>query len=1324
MQGGGVDWADFDGDGRLDLAIAGDDAGTETTKIYRNENDSTFTALGAGLTGVRDGDLAWGDYNDDGAPDLAVMGVDSDFNETATIYRNEGDGTFTSIGAGLNGVRDGALDWADYNSDGALDLAVAGDNGSAPTAAIYRNDGGGSFTPLNVGLTGVEFADLAWGDFDGNGRPDLLISGLDEEFTVSTTLYQNLGGGSFASISTGTGIERGLIDVERSSVAWGDYDGDGALDVLVSGEFPTENESSETVTLLYESLPNPPPPDFLGTRLREEQRVRVRWDSAAAGDVGRYRIYRETSSITSSPSTVAPFDSTTAPTRSFIDSSTTAGTTYYYRVTAVDTTGSESLVFSSEDTATPKPAAGTLYVDQSATGANDGSSWNDAFVHLQDAADSVNANPYTDYDVRVAEGVYYPDVDKDGDHVADDTTESFRLGVDDVSLLGGYPAGGGGRDPEVYRTVLSGDITQDDSTTSDGVTAASTGIAGNNANTVLRLDGTSSQSDFASELIRSATVVDGLTVTGGQASGEFGADGQGGGVFCDGGNSGNVCSPVVRRVIFRGNRAREGGALSLYAIEGGTSSPSIDATTFRSNEARVGGALYAYGVQGTISPIIEESRFRNNRARQGGAMAVEALQQSTARPALVNVTARGNTAGRFGGALFLFGGDSDVQAKLANVLFYGNASGDEGGAVYTRGSGGGTVDPRFINTTFAGNEADVVGGAVSNDGTNATVTPTFSNSILWGNTAGAGGDEVVNNDATPAFNHSLVEGTGGSANWSGAGTDAGGNLDANPLFVDTSAVDLRPQEDSPVLEAGDNSLLPADTSDLDADGDSTEALPLDRADSTRVVDDNGSGTATVNMGAYEVVGPDRTPLTAPDTLAITAFTDSLRVGWSAIAGGDLAKYRIYRDTASIDSVAGPSSVTPLDSVGAGTTVYTDTTVSPDTTYHYRITAVDDAGNESSFSPEVRDSAAAALTVWPGDTDNDGAVNQDDVLPLGFQWGQTGPARDSTGCAFKGRAAAAWPTKDATYADANGDGLVDQDDVLCIGLNWGDSTATAKARPLYAASSSDEKLTQRGGPSPTRPARPEEDAETSDVRAPTSQTGAAEPAGPTSKQDASPGRGKIVLDAPTEPDSVLWVKVRAKNVRTIGGAAFEVSYPASKATVETVETRDWFGENALAQSHVDDAAGIVGVGMANADTVRSGSGVLARLQVRLDEKVTEPVTLQLRKARVGLTARRITDVKTGGEVSVRRVPEKFKLYGNYPNPIQQSTTIRYDLPSERRVELRVYDVLGRRVATLVNETQEPGRKRVTWEAGRVASGVYVYRLTAGDQSETGKMTVVQ
>ncbi len=89
-----------------------------------------------------------------------------------------------------------------------------------------------------------------------------------------------------------------------------------------------------------------------------------------------------------------------------------------------------------------------------------------------------------------------------------------------------------------------------------------------------------------------------------------------------------------------------------------------------------------------------------------------------------------------------------------------------------------------------------------------------------------------------------------------------------------------------------------------------------------------------------------------------------------------------------------------------------------------------------------------------------------------------------------------------------------------------------------------------------------------------------------------------------------------------------------------------------------------------------------------------------------------------------VPQQFGLHQNYPNPFNPSTTIRYQLPANGQAALKVFDVLGREVATLINETQQSGSHEVIWDARGVSSGVYFYKLKAGNFSETKKMVLTR
>ncbi len=89
-----------------------------------------------------------------------------------------------------------------------------------------------------------------------------------------------------------------------------------------------------------------------------------------------------------------------------------------------------------------------------------------------------------------------------------------------------------------------------------------------------------------------------------------------------------------------------------------------------------------------------------------------------------------------------------------------------------------------------------------------------------------------------------------------------------------------------------------------------------------------------------------------------------------------------------------------------------------------------------------------------------------------------------------------------------------------------------------------------------------------------------------------------------------------------------------------------------------------------------------------------------------------------------LPMDFNLYQNYPNPFNPSTKISYEIPTESKVLIKVYDILGRDVVTLINDYQKAGRYEVEWNAGNFASGVYFYSIKAGDFYSTKKLILLK
>lgn len=307
-------WADYDGDGDLDLYVAnetrgesdwpsslyrmpgsydiaplleGDDwesplrflavmaGGHELvypSQLFRNNGDGTFTdvAEAAGVTNLRFAkSAAWGDYDDDGDPDLFVSNAGPN-----RLYRNEGDGTFTDVAARVGIAEPSRLAFVcwffDFDNDGDLDLFVADFSSPVPMVAasyfgpvlppsyqvLYRNDGG-RFTDISA-QAGL-FRPLLpmganYGDLDNDGFPDLLLGtgAPDLDALMPNVALRNDGGRRFQDVTFAGGF--GHLQ-KGHGVAFGDVDGDGDQDVL--HELGGAYRSDAFANALYENPGGP-----------------------------------------------------------------------------------------------------------------------------------------------------------------------------------------------------------------------------------------------------------------------------------------------------------------------------------------------------------------------------------------------------------------------------------------------------------------------------------------------------------------------------------------------------------------------------------------------------------------------------------------------------------------------------------------------------------------------------------------------------------------------------------------------------------------------------------------------------------------------------------------------------------------------------------------------------------------------------------------------------------------------------------------------------------------------------------------------------------
>jgi hypothetical protein len=275
MGGGGIALFDCDGDGKLDIAVVNDTTidryqagGDPMITLYRQDGSGgnlhfVDVTTAAGLTTRGWGmAIAVGDYDNDGLQDLYVTGYGHN-----VLYRNLGGCKFEDVteraGVRMGGFSTGAA-WADFDGDGLLDLFVARyvhqdlhhlpvidvkgavdstqiiqvpDKMEGETDVLFRNRGDGTFEDVSVKAGVSDAAKLhgmgvVWGDYDNDGRPDLLVT----NDSGPNYLYHNLGNGKFEEVGTTSGAAYGADGEIYGNMAgdFGDFNRDGQLDLVVT----------------------------------------------------------------------------------------------------------------------------------------------------------------------------------------------------------------------------------------------------------------------------------------------------------------------------------------------------------------------------------------------------------------------------------------------------------------------------------------------------------------------------------------------------------------------------------------------------------------------------------------------------------------------------------------------------------------------------------------------------------------------------------------------------------------------------------------------------------------------------------------------------------------------------------------------------------------------------------------------------------------------------------------------------------------------------------------------------------------------------------
>ncbi|MBN1317438.1 MAG: hypothetical protein JXA42_18295, partial [Anaerolineales bacterium] len=475
----------------------------------------------------------------------------------------------------------------------------------------------------------------------------------------------------------------------------------------------------------------------------------------------------------------------------------------------------------------PVRGAGVLHAAPAAAGSGDCNDWANVCT-LQTAL----GNAISGDQIWVQAGLHKPGAAR---------SDSFVM-KSGVEIYGGFAGGEldlSERDWEANLTVLSGDIDNNDVTNASGVVTGYQNVNGDNSYHVVT----------AGSDVTATARLDGFVITAGLANGSS-PDYNGGGMFND--NS----SPTLTNLVLIGNKATGSGG-GMFNKNG--SNPFLTDSTLERNYASTGGGIYSEASSGELTnvtftgnvaadqggglynmmsdPTLNDVSFYENSANYGGGL----YNAYYSNPSIINTSFIANIAIFDGGGMYNLYADP----ILTNVALTGNSAGVGGGGIKNDRS-----NPSLVNVTIVGNTAQY-GGGIRNEGD----TSTLVNTILWGNSASLIGDQIYTGYGAPDIYYSLIQGSGGSGSgWEDSlGVDGGGNIDANPLFVDANGADnvygtddddLRMYSGSPAIDAGDNFALPG-------------GILTDLNGSARFIDDphtpdTGNGAAPfVDMGAYE-----------------------------------------------------------------------------------------------------------------------------------------------------------------------------------------------------------------------------------------------------------------------------------------------------------------------------------------------------------------------------------------------------------------------------------------------------------------------------------------
>ena len=439
---------------------------------------------------------------------------------------------------------------------------------------------------------------------------------------------------------------------------------------------------------------------------------------------------------------------------------------------------------------------------------------------------------------------------------------------------------------------------------------------------------------------------------------------------------------------------------------------------------------------------------------------------------------------------------------------------------------------------------------------------------------------------------------------------------------------------------------------------------------------------------------DTTPPAAPTDLAATPGHNKVHLSWTNPTVGPLTfDHAIVMRTSWFNAVNGyplynlgivpegpyPTTLLTGDQVYSGPdAAYINTPIAARDIYHYVVFAVDKAGNVSAPSTGAR-----STSYWLGDikpTTYDGLVKVEDLGAFASTYGL------STGNTGYNAEADFAPTVGGPKGIPLPNGTINFEELTIFAINYDAVSATAKTRPLFTGTpirrETGLRLTQRM--------------------------------------------------TTTTFDVDLYLDNRDDLAKALIG---EITYdPTMLEYVSTVEGQDLaasqipvFFKALMSPRQISVSAAVLG----NGSTI-DGSGLIATISFRV--LGTGKTTVQLTKADVRDKENRslvadVIQLPEAEAVASVDVPATYEIAQNQPNPFNPETVIKYALPSATQVSIRIYNIVGQLVKTLVDDYQPAGQHQVVWngtnENGeRVASGIYLYRFVTPDHQQTLKMTLLK